>query len=229
MIGEPTVLTIRRNPERPATALLDRFRATPTGFVTDAQDGRGSLHHAIKPIDPGMTFHGTAVTALCAPGDNLAAMAALDVVRPGDVIVIAAGADEHAAVIGDLWALWARRLGVAAVVVDGLVRDVPGLLEAGLPVFARGHCPNSGFRNGPGEINLGVTCGGVHVAPGDILVGDRDGVVVVPLPRAEAVAERLDQVRDKEAQSLARIRAGEKLQFWNEASIAARGAVRYLD
>jgi 4-hydroxy-4-methyl-2-oxoglutarate aldolase len=229
MIGEPTALTIRRNHERPPEALLARYRATPTGFVTDAQDGRGSLHHSIKPIDPAMSFHGTAVTALCGPADNLAAMACLDVVRPGDVIVIAAGADEHAAVIGDLWALWARRLGVAAVVVDGLVRDVSGLLEAGLPVFARGHCPNSGFRNGPGEINLGVTCGGVHVGPGDIVVGDRDGVVVVPLARAESVADRLDLVRDKEAQSLARIRAGEKLQFWNEAAVATRGAVRYLD
>jgi regulator of RNase E activity RraA len=69
----------------------------------------------------------------------------------------------------------------------------------------------------------------VHVAPGDILVGDRDGVVVVPLARAAAVAERLDLVREKEAQSLARIRSGEKLQFWNEAAVAARGAVRYLD
>lgn len=229
MIGDPTALTIRRNPPRPEADLLQRFADTPSGFVTDAFNGRGSLHHAIKPIDPAMRFHGTALTALCAPMDNLAAMAALDFVRPGDVIVIAAGADDHAAIIGDLWLMWARRLGAAAVVVDGLVRDVPGLLDAGLPVFARGHCPNSGFRNGPGEINLGVTCGGVHIGPGDILVGDRDGVVAVPLSQAGSVAERLDLVRQKEADALAKVRAGEKLQFWNEAALAARGGVRYVD
>ena len=72
-------------------------------------------------------------------------------------------------------------VGIAAIVVDGLVRDVPGLLDADIPVFTRGHCPNAGYRNGPGEINLGVVCGGVAINPGDILVGDRDGVVAVPL------------------------------------------------
>ena len=229
MIGDPVALTIRREVVRPDNELLGAFRDTPTGFVTDAFNGRGSLHHAIKPIDPSMVFCGTAVTAFCGPGDNLAAMAVLDFVRAGDVIVIAAGADDHAAVIGDLWAIWAKRLGVEAIVVDGLVRDVPGLLDAGIPVFARGHCPNSGFKNGPGEINMGVTCGGIHVGPGDIVVGDRDGVVAVPLQAAAGVAERLVQVREKEASSLSRVRSGEKLQFWNEAALATKGGVRYLD
>lgn len=229
MIGDPVALTIRRDFPRPDAALLDAFRDAPSGFVTDAFNGRGSLHHSIKPLTPKKTFCGVAATALCSPTDNLAAMALLDFVKPGDVIVIGAGGDDHAAVIGDLWAMWARRLGVAAIVVDGLVRDLPGLIDADIPVFARGHSPNAGYRNGPGEVNLGVTCGGIYIGAGDILVGDVDGVVAVPLASAQAVAARLELVRQKEADSLAKVRAGQKLQFWNEAGLANRGGVRYVD
>jgi 4-hydroxy-4-methyl-2-oxoglutarate aldolase len=229
MIGNPVALTIRRTFERPAPEVLDAFRDAPTGFVTDAFNGRGSLHHSIKPLDPAMRFCGTAVTAYCGPMDNLAAMAVLDFLRPGDVIVIASGGNDTAAVIGDLWALWAKRIGVAAIVCDGLVRDVPGLLAADIPVFARGWCPNAGYRNGPGEVNLGVTCGGVQVGPGDIVVGDRDGIVVVPCAQARAVAERLALVKQKEAEAETKVKRGEKLAFWNEASLADRGGVRYLD
>ncbi|MCW5625878.1 MAG: RraA family protein [Burkholderiales bacterium] len=229
MIGNPVALTIRRTIERPAPALVDRYRDAPTGFVTDAFNGEGSMHHGIKPIDPGMKFCGTAVTARCQAGDNLAAMAALDFVQPGDVLVISASGNDTCAVIGDLWAIWAKRIGVVAIIVDGLVRDIPGLLDADIPVFARGHCPNAGYRNGPGEINLGVTCGGVHVGPGDILVGDVDGVVVIPRALAHDVAARLDLVRQKEADALAKVRAGEKLAFWNEAALTAGGGVRYVD
>jgi 4-hydroxy-4-methyl-2-oxoglutarate aldolase len=228
MVGEPVALTIRRSITRPAPALIDRFRDTPSGFVTDAMNGAGSAHHAIKPLLPSMTLCGPAVTAYCAPMDNLAAMAVLDFVQAGDVIVIAAQADAFAATIGDLWALWAKRLGVAGIVVDGLVRDVPGLLDADIPVFARGHCPNAGNRNGPGEINGAVTFGGVVVQPGDLVVGDRDGVVCVPGARADAVATQLDGVRAKEADALAKVRRGEKLAFWDEAALTARGAVRFV-
>ena len=229
MIGDPVALTIRRDFPRPPAAVVDAFRDAPTGFVTDAFNGRGSLHHAVKPLIPSMSFCGTAVTALCSPMDNLAAMAVLDFAKPGDVIVIAAAADEFAATIGDLWALWARRIGIAAIVVDGLVRDVPGLLDAEIPVFARGHCPNAGYRNGPGEVNLGVVCGGIAINPGDIVVGDRDGVVAVPRELAEVVAARLGIVRVKEAEALAKVHRGEKLQFWNEAALESRGGVRYVD
>jgi 4-hydroxy-4-methyl-2-oxoglutarate aldolase len=229
MIGSPVALTIRRSIPRPSAALLTAFRDAPTGFVTDAQNGMGSLHHAIKPLEPGMHICGPAVTAYCAPMDILACMAALDHVQPGDVIVVATAGNDTAATVGDLWAIWAKRIGVEGVVCDGLVRDVPGLLASGLPMFARGHCPNAGYRNGPGEVNCGVTCGGIHVNPGDIVVGDRDGVVVVPLAQAEAVARQLDAVRQKEAEAEAKVKRGEKLAFWNEAELAARGALRYVD
>lgn len=229
MIGDPVALTIRRDFPRPDPALVEAFAGAPTGFVTDAFNGRGCMDSRIKPIDPGMTCLGVAVTAYCGPTDNLAAMAILDFVKPGDVIIIATTGDENAAVIGDHWAAYARKIGAAGIVCDGLVRDVDGILGVGIPCFARGHNPNSGFKNGPGEINLGVSCGGVAVQPGDIVVGDRDGIVVVPRAEAARVAENLAAVRAKEAEVEKKIKSGAKLQFWNEATAQARGGVRYVD
>lgn len=227
MIGDPVALTIRRNIERPSKALMKAFAGVPTGFVTDAWNGKGCLDHEIKPLLPTMKFHGSAITAYCGPMDNLAAMAILDFAKKGDVIVIATTGDDTAATIGDLWAIWARKIGVAAIVCDGLVRDVSGLLKADIPVFARGIKPNSAFKNGPGEINMGVACGGVTIGPGDIVVGDRDGVCVVPLAAAPAVAAQLEIVKKKEADAEAKVKKGVKLKFWDEAALGNR--VRYLD
>ncbi len=229
MIGEPVALTIRRNFERPAAQLLRAYRGAPTGFVTDAHNGQGCLDYRIKPIDPSMTVCGPALTCYCSPTDNLAAMAALDFAKKGDVIVIAARNDQTAAVIGDRWAMWAKKVGVAGIVCDGLVRDIVGLLQVGIPVFARGLAPNSGFKHGPGEINTRVSCGGIAVDPGDIVVGDRDGVVVVPRADAGTVAARLAEVRKKEVALDAAVRRASSMQFWNEAETRARGGVRYLD
>ena len=227
MIGDPVMLTIRRNIQRPSKALLKSFDGMPTGFVTDAYNGKGCLDFEIKPLMPAMAFHGTAITAFCGPMDNLAAMAILDFAKKGDVIVIATSGDDTAATIGDLWAFWAKKIGVAAIVCDGLVRDVAGLLKVGIPVFTRGVKPNSAFKHGPGEVNMDVTCGGVAIGPGDIIVGDRDGVVAVPLAQAEQVAAQLELVRKKEAEAEARVKGGEKLKFWDPAALGSR--VRYID
>ena len=227
MIGDPVMLTIRRNIQRPSKALLKSFDGMPTGFVTDAYNGKGCLDFEIKPLMPAMAFHGPAITAYCGPMDNLAAMALLDFAKKGDVIVIATSGDDTAATIGDLWAFWAKKIGVAAIVCDGLVRDVAGLLKVGIPIFARGIKPNSAFKHGPGEVNMDVTCGGVAIGPGDIIVGDRDGVVAVPLAQAEQVAAQLEMVKKKESEAEARVKGGEKLKFWDPAALGDR--VRYID
>jgi 4-hydroxy-4-methyl-2-oxoglutarate aldolase len=229
MIGDPVALTVRRAIERPDEALVDAFRSAPTGFITDAFNGQGCLDYRVKPLVPGMRLCGPALTCLCAPTDLLAAMASLDYARKGDVIVIAARGDETAAVIGDRWAYWAKRIGVAGVVVDGLARDLAGLAEVGLPIFARGICPNSGFKNGPGEINTRVACGGVAVEPGDVVVGDQDGVIAIPRGRAGEVAARLKLVAQKEAGLDAELRRAEQARFWDEEAVRARGGIRFLD
>jgi 4-hydroxy-4-methyl-2-oxoglutarate aldolase len=227
MIGDPVALTVRRNIERPAKSVMKAFAGMPTGFVTDAYNGKGCLDYAIKPLLPTMSFSGSAITAFCGPMDNLAAMAILDFAQKGDVIVIATTGDDTAATIGDLWAFWAKKLGVAAIVCDGLVRDVNGLLKVDIPVYARGIKPNSAFKNGPGEINTTVTCGGVAISAGDIIVGDRDGVVAIPLAQAPGVVERLELVKKKEAEAEAKVNKGIKLKFWDPDALGSR--VQYLD
>ena len=102
-----------------------------------------------------------------------------------------------------------------------------GLLAAGVPVFARGVVPNAGHKTGPGEINLGVSCGGVAIGPGDIIVGDRDGVVAVPLAQVPAVAAQLALVKRKEADAEKKLARGESFEFWSEAAL--KGRVRYVD
>lgn len=227
MIGDPVALTIRRNFERPAKSVMKAFDGMPTGFVTDAYNGKGCLDYAIKPLLPTMRFSGSAITAYCGPMDNLAAMAILDFAKKGDVIVIATTGDDTAATIGDLWAFWARKIGVAAIVCDGLVRDVAGLLKVDIPIFARGIKPNSAFKNGPGEVNTTVTCGGVAISAGDIIIGDRDGVVAVPLDQAGRVISALELVKKKEAEAEAKVKKGVKLKFWDPDALASR--LHYID
>jgi len=227
MIGDPVALTIRRNIERPSKSVMKAFAGMPTGFVTDAYNGKGCLDYAIKPLLPTMAFSGSAITAFCGPMDNLAAMAILDFAKKGDVIVIATTGDDTAATIGDLWAFWAKKIGVIAIVCDGLVRDVTGLLKVEIPVFTRGIKPNSAFKNGPGEINTTVTCGGVAISAGDIIVGDRDGVVAIPLAHATQVVERLELVKKKEAEAEAKVKKGVKLKFWDPDALGSR--VHYID
>lgn len=200
MIEEPPLLQIRRNIARAAPALLARFADTPAGFLVDCMDGRGALDHRIKPVDPERaSFVGSALPCLCGPGDNLAILAALGVAQPGDVIMAAADGFGGLAVVGDRVAGMARNRGAVALVTDGMARDAGGIRAAGLPLFSAGITPNSCNASGPGTVGEPVTIGGVPVAAGDIVVGDADGVVVVPAARAEAVLARLARVREAEA------------------------------
>lgn len=209
MIDDPPLLTIRRGFSRPDPALVEALRGIPTGFAVDAMDGSGALHHRIKPIDPAVAVVvGVAVTCDCGPADNLAVFAALEIAGPGDILVCATGAYEGTAVIGDLVAGMARNKRAVALVTDGLVRDLVGLRQVGLPVFAAGVTPNSPVRQGPGTAGLPVVVGGVRVESGDVLVGDLDGIVVIPRERLPAVIDRLAAIRQKEAALDTAVREG---------------------
>jgi 4-hydroxy-4-methyl-2-oxoglutarate aldolase len=228
MIGDPPVLTLRRHIERPSEARIAAFKGVPTGFVVDAQMGQGALDHRIKPLWPEARFAGPALTAACGPRDNTAVYVAMKVARPGDVLVLQTGDYEGAAVVGDNLAAIMRRLGIIAVVTDGLVRDLEGLLEVGLPVFCRGLTPNSPYKHGPCEVGTRVSIGGGVIDCGDILIGDRDGVVVVPSYRIDEVIRSLDDVRTKEKETAERIAAGATIPAWVDELIAS-SRTRLLD
>ena len=156
----------------------------------------------IKPLAPELAgmrrFVGIALTCWCGPNDNLALLAAVALAEPGEVVVAASEAFTGAGMAGDLVVGMARNRGVSAIVTDGMVRDRDGIVAVGLPVFCRGVTPNSCVRSGPGTVGLPVVAGGVPVATGDLVLGDADGVVVVPQARLEEVGARLAAVRAAE-------------------------------
>ncbi len=209
MITDPPILTIRRTFRRPDPELVAALAGVPTGHVVDAMSGRGALDYRIKPIAPTSAVSvGVALTCDNGPADNLAVFGALDAAQPGDIIVAATDGFTGTALIGDLLLGLMKNRGVLAFVTDGLVRDLPGLIGVGLPVYCAGLTPNSPVRNGPGTVGLPVVVGGVQVESGDIVVADQDGVVIVPRARAPEVLERLSVVRAAEASLEAKVKSG---------------------
>jgi 4-hydroxy-4-methyl-2-oxoglutarate aldolase len=214
MIEEAPVLTLRADFPRPPPDLVAALKGVPVGYLVDCMDGQGALDWGIKPLPeaclpgPAPTVVGPALPCWCGPADNLAVFGAVAVARPGDVIVAATEAHRGCALIGDLLLGMARNAGVAGFVTDGLVRDVAGLMEVGLPLYAAGVSPNSPARNGPGTVGLPVVLGGVRIEAGDLVAADRDGVVVVPRADAARVAAKLAEVRRAEAGLLAKVKAG---------------------
>lgn len=208
MITDPPILRIRRNFERPSPEAVAALRGAATGHLVDAMGGSGALDWQIKPLGDAAPFCGVAITCDAGPADNLAVFGALEAARPGDVIIVATTGHRAAGVIGDLVAGMARNCGVAAIVTDGAVRDVEGILAAGLPVYCAGVSPNSPARNGPGTVGLPIIVGGVAVDSGDIVVGDNDGVVIIPRLIAAEVVRQLSEIRKAEAAMEAEVKAG---------------------
>ena len=226
-MAEPASLTIRRTWPRIDATLVEAFKDAPTGFVVDAIGRAGALDHRIRPVWAGPHFVGSALPVWTTARDNLAPYAAIKFAQPGDVMLIATGEYLGAAVVGDVVVGMMKNAGIVAAVTDGLVRDVQGIAEVGIPVYAQGLTPSSPFKHGPGTIGLPIAIGGQTVAPGDLVVGDRDGVVIVPRWRVEEAAAELSAVRDKEAGMDALVRSGATAPSWLDARLD--GAVRYVD
>jgi 4-hydroxy-4-methyl-2-oxoglutarate aldolase len=220
MLDNPPILTIHRGFKRPDKALIEAFRGAQTSHLADAMDGRGALDYRVKPLDPvTASFVGTAMTAFAYPADVAAVFGALSEAQPGDVIVAANDAFTRTAVLGDIAAGMMKNKGIAAFVTDGLARDKAGIIATGLPVFCQGIQPNSPAMHGPGIVGAPITLCDVTVHPGDIVVGDADGVVIVPVAQAESVLERLHRVRAAEERTVALVQQG---------AIMAAGAAKLI-
>ena len=178
--------------------LLDRFAIAPAANVGDVFDRMLVLDGGIRPFTSATRLIGTALPILTRAGDNLAIHRALDDAQPGDILVINGQGDCSRALIGDLIGEIMVNKGVLGAIIDGAVRDAETLAAQGLVVFARAATPAGPFKNGPGVIGAPVAIGGVVVNPGDIVMTDADGVVVVPRHRAEWAADQVEQVIAKE-------------------------------
>jgi 4-hydroxy-4-methyl-2-oxoglutarate aldolase len=208
VIEDPPLLEIAKAISRPEPAQVMAFGNTPTSFIVDAMGGRGALDWRIKPVGIPRPFVGVALTCHCGPADNLALCAAVAECLPGDVLVAATDGFCGSSVVGDLLLGIAKNRSAVAFITDGLVRDQNDIEALDFPCYAMGATPNSPARNGPGSVGLPVSCGGLAVSSGDIIVGDRDGVVVVPQARIEETLASLEKVRQAEAAMMAKVKGG---------------------
>jgi 4-hydroxy-4-methyl-2-oxoglutarate aldolase len=227
-MAEPAQLVIRQEFPRPSADEIAPFRNAPTGWVVDAHGRRGALPHWIKPLTRETRFVGTALTVRTRPVDNLAPYAALKFAKPGDVLVVAVEGSTTTSIIGDILLGMAKNAGIVGCVTDGLARDIEGINQVGIPMFAQGLSPNSPFKDGPGEIGGTVSLGDVMIAAGDLLIGDIDGVVVVPRANVRAVGDELKGIADKEAKMEATVKTGAGYPAWLD-DVLKSDRIRYID
>ncbi|MEM6847800.1 MAG: RraA family protein [Pseudomonadota bacterium] len=217
MIEDPPRLTVKRNRKRPTEAQLAAFQNTPTGFVGDAMAGQGVLATAISPLRPDALTGpvcGPAFTVHAGAADILAGFAALPLVQPGDFFVIAFDEHQKCATVGDRMCGMLANNGVIGLVTDGPVRDIDGIAATGVPVWCTGLTPATPFTQGPGTIGLPIQVGGQRVDTGDIVVADRDGVVVVPFDEIDRVATALMGIRRLETDLDAEVADGLRSPSW---------------
>lgn len=210
-------------PHRPPHALVVAVGEMVVAHLSDNMSRLQGAAAAIRPMHRSGRLVGPALTVRVAAGDNLMVHKAIDIAQPGDVIVVdAAGALEQA-IIGDIMTSHAARRGVAGFVIDGAVRDADELKSRDYPVYARGVTHRGPYKNGPGEIGVPVCIGGMVVHPCDIIVGDGDGIVAVPVADAERVLAAAREQKKKEDATLAAIAAGTLDRTWVDKTLKERG------
>lgn len=202
--------TVVSQVERPADDVVSQFEGIPSAIVSDVTSKyENTMSSDIKPIWDQPSMAGTAITVKTYPGDNLMIHKAITLAEPGDVLVVDANGYTEAGLMGELMSLSCKTHGLNGSVVDGAVRDVDEIEEMGYPVYARDVSPKGSYKGHPGSINVPISCGGLDVHPGDIVVGDGEGVAAV---RKENARRVLDDARDKlqsEEEMKERIRNGE--------------------
>lgn len=197
--------------KRPAKHIIEGFAKHDVAKVGDAMCGYGLMNYKIKPIVPNTKLVGSAVTVLTRPGDALYVQKVIELIQPGDVVVIDAGDIRDVACIGERLSYFMKLKGVAGLVVDGAIRDSKGIRDYNIPMFCKAITPRIFGSGGPGAINIPIQCGGVPVNPGDIILGDDDGVVCVPLDQAEAVLKGADDHLAGELARVAEVESGKSI------------------
>jgi RraA family protein len=211
--------------DRPSPETVAGLGEFETPAASDLMNRLYTMAPTIRNLtDDRLKVIGPACTVKVYPGDNLMVHKALDIAKPGDVIVVDTSGSTMTAVLGDLISTKARHRGIAGFVIDGLIRDLEGIRGLGdFPVFARGVTPIGPLHRGPGEINCPVSAGGVVVHPGDVIVGDLNGVVVVPRTIADDLLERLQAGARKESDYVAAVAKGDFTNEWVDRLLLEHG------
>ena len=210
-------------PRRPDTRLVAEFAKMVTPHLSDSMERLYAGGPQLRPMYKGGTLAGPAFTVKTAPGDNLLVHKALDMARAGDVVVVDAGGFPDHAIIGELMAAHARQRGIAGLVIWGAIRDSAELGAGSYPVFACAVTHRGPYKNGPGEINVPIAMGGMPVSPGDIIVGDADGLVAISQDQAERVLASARAILEKETAAMKQIQAGSVDRGWVDKALKEKG------
>ena len=217
---------IIRDFERAAPELVERAGAFQAAILADVAGRRGALHGRITALRPAMQVVGTAFTVEVRPGDNLMIHAAMSLAKPGDVLVVDGKGDQTAALMGTIMMTAFQKLGIRGVFVDGAVRDSLEIEEMGFPVFSCGTNPNGPTKVAPGRIGHPVSVGGVTVHPGDLVLGDADGVVIVEREKLAALLPLAAKKVKDEAARIAAIQQGDTAAKWLDGALRTAGVLK---
>ena len=207
----------------PTKELVEQFRSVVTPHISDNLNRIHAIAAGLRPYHKEGKLVGTAITVKTRPGDNLMVHKAIDVAAPGDVIVVDAGSDLTNAIVGEIMMRLAQKKGIAGFVIDGSIRDTEAFKNDVFPVYARGVTHRGPYKDGPGEINVPVSIGGLIVHPGDIIVGDIDGLAVVPLDMAEEVLKLVKEQQIREEAILKSIEDGTIDRSWVDELLKMKG------
>jgi len=218
---------LRRDFERVPPAVVTQAAAFPASILADVAGRRGTLDGRITPLSRSTRLAGPAFTVEVRPGDNLMIHAAMALAQPGDVLVVDGKGDRSCALMGAIMITACRQLGLGGVILDGAHRDTEDLLALDFPVYSVGSNPNGPTKNVPGRINWPISCGGVAVNPGDLVVGDGDGVVVIERDRAAALLPLAAHKVTEERTRIEEITSGRNIRpSWLDGALRAAGLLR---
>ncbi len=203
--------------------VVERFRALPVANVSDSMSRVTAAGARLRPMHAGGTLAGPALTVKSRPGDNLMLHKAIDMADPGDVIVVDAGGDLTKSLFGELMLSHAIKRGVAGLVINGAVRDAEALYERNHPVFAAGVTHRGPYKDGPGEIGFPISLDGMLIEPGDLILGDWDGLVAVPFAEVETVYAATRAKHEAETKQMKDIEAGTNDRSWVDQALQRLG------
>lgn len=211
--------------QKVSTEWVEKFRTLPVANVSDVMSRMTAGGAPLRPFYTGPRMVGAAVTVKARPGDNLMVHKALDTAEPGDIVVVDAGGDLSNAIIGELMVAHAAQRGLGGIVIFGAIRDSEELLGGSFPVFAAGVTHRGPYKDGPGEVNVPIAINGMVIEPGDLICGDADGLLSVPLASVETVFEAASRKHVAETKQMENIKLGKNDRTWVDASLARLGCV----
>ena len=208
-----------------ALNIAKEFLTLPVANVSDSMWRLTAGGSRLRPMHKSGQMAGPALTVKSRPGDNLMLHKAIDMAEPGDIIVCDAGGDLTNSLMGELMLAHAMKRGVGGFVLDGAVRDVEAFSDVNLPVFAAGVSHRGPYKDGPGEINVSVAIDGMVIEPGDLVIGDWDGVLSIPLEDVESILKKTNEKQAAEAVDMKKIEAGEWDRSWVDKTLKDRGCI----